>query len=179
MHDRGRATIALALNTLAFTVCFACWMLNGVLVTYLVENQLYRWTDAQLGWLIGIPVLSGALTSMGAPYLLRWLTGAGQELEAWRALPRIYAGALVAMTALFALLATPKKVDDSHITSFTQRFCPRCATCASGASVSTTFWSSAASYPWRSGSSPITSVCRPCRSPPRACWQPFSVCPPA
>lgn len=180
-------------------------------MTYLVENQLVHWTDGQIGWLIGIPVLSGsvfrlpvglltdkfggkwvfvsvmlvssipmyllsfadsyeaflgcslgfgmagtsfavgiaytsvwfsrehqgkalgifgagnagaALTSMGAPYLLRWLTEDGAQLEAWRTLPRLYAGALIVMTVIFALLAAPKRVDDSHITSFAQRFTP-------------------------------------------------------
>lgn len=51
----------LMMNTLAFTVCFAAWMMNGVLVTFLVQNGLYDWDAAQMGWLMGIPVLSGAL----------------------------------------------------------------------------------------------------------------------
>jgi len=51
----------LAMNTLAFTVCFASWTMNGVLVTFLVGNGLYKWDAAQMGWLMGIPVLSGAL----------------------------------------------------------------------------------------------------------------------
>ena len=61
MQDRGKAITVLALNTIAFTVCFACWMINGVLITFLIENQVYSWTESQIGWLIGIPVLSGAL----------------------------------------------------------------------------------------------------------------------
>ncbi len=32
---------AFGLNTLEFTVCFAAWMLNGVLVTFLASNQVY------------------------------------------------------------------------------------------------------------------------------------------
>lgn len=211
MQARGPAITTLAISTVAFTVCFACWMLNGVLVTFLVDNQIFNWTDGQIGWLIGIPVLSGsigrlpvgmltdkfggkwvyasvmllsaipmyllsfaesftaffwcslgfgiagtsfavgiaytsvwfsrehqgtalgifgagnagaALTSMGAPYLLGWLTGGGQNLDAWRSMPRIYAGGLVVMTVLFIALARPRKVDDSHITSFAQRLAP-------------------------------------------------------
>jgi len=27
------------MNTLAFTICFMCWMMNGVLITYLVSTQ--------------------------------------------------------------------------------------------------------------------------------------------
>ena len=30
-------------NTFAFTICFAAWMLNGVLVTFLVDNQVFDW----------------------------------------------------------------------------------------------------------------------------------------
>lgn len=37
----AKAHRILALNTLAFTVCFACWMLNGVLVTFLAGNQVF------------------------------------------------------------------------------------------------------------------------------------------
>jgi len=48
-------------NTLAFTICFAAWMLNGVLVTFLVDNGVFDWDAVQIGWLLGIPVLTGAL----------------------------------------------------------------------------------------------------------------------
>ena len=61
MDDNKKALSVLLLNTIAFTVCFACWMLNGVLVTFLVEHHVFEWSQSQIGWLIGIPVLSGAL----------------------------------------------------------------------------------------------------------------------
>jgi len=51
----------LFLNTLAFTVCFAAWMINGVLVTFLVENGIFPWTSVQVGWLLGVPVLVGSV----------------------------------------------------------------------------------------------------------------------
>lgn len=51
-------------NTLAFVVAFAAWMLNGVLVTFLVDNQVFNWDVVQTGWLIGIPVLSGSLVRL-------------------------------------------------------------------------------------------------------------------
>ncbi len=63
-HETGRAKVTLALNTLAFTVCFAAWMLNGVLVTFLIDAQIFDWDASQMGWLIGIPVLTGALTRL-------------------------------------------------------------------------------------------------------------------
>ena len=58
----GRSpTLVLGLDTLAFTACFALWMLNGVLVTHLVEAQIFSFDQVQIGWLIGIPVLTGSL----------------------------------------------------------------------------------------------------------------------
>ncbi len=62
--EPARAHAILFLNTLAFTVCFAAWMLNGVLVTFLVSNQVFDWSPSQMGWLIGIPVLTGALVRL-------------------------------------------------------------------------------------------------------------------
>lgn len=56
-------------NTFAFTVCFAAWMLNGVLVTFLMENQMFDWTAVQIGWLMGIPVLTGAVFRLPAGML--------------------------------------------------------------------------------------------------------------
>ncbi len=51
----------LFLNTLAFTVCFAVWMFNGVLVAFLVDNQIFKWSPVEIGWLLAIPVLSGSI----------------------------------------------------------------------------------------------------------------------
>ena len=59
----------LVMNTLAFTVCFAAWMLNGVLVTFLTVNQVFNWTATEIGWLLGIPVLSGSLFRLPAGML--------------------------------------------------------------------------------------------------------------
>lgn len=61
VFNAKKANKALGVNTFAFTICFAVWLLNGVLVTFLVDNQVYDWSSVQVGWLIGIPVLSGAL----------------------------------------------------------------------------------------------------------------------
>ena len=59
--DRRRAILVLSANTLAFTVCFAVWMMNGVLITFLVDWGVYSFTKSQMGWLIGVPVLTGAV----------------------------------------------------------------------------------------------------------------------
>ena len=59
----------LTLNTLAFTVCFATWMLNGVLVTFLARNRVFDWGPVEVGWLMGIPVLTGAVFRLPAGML--------------------------------------------------------------------------------------------------------------
>ncbi len=60
---------ALFLNTVAFTICFAAWMLNGVLVTFLSINRVFDWGPVEIGWLIGIPVLTGAVFRLPAGIL--------------------------------------------------------------------------------------------------------------
>lgn len=64
MSDQSRALTVLVVNTLAFTVCFAAWTMNGVLVTYLVDQGVFAWDEAQMGWLIGLPVLTGSLARL-------------------------------------------------------------------------------------------------------------------
>ena len=203
MEDKKKAYTVLALNTIAFTVCFAAWMLNGVLVTFLVENSVFNWDAAQMGVLIGIPVLTGsimrlplgvltdkfggrpvyailmllsaipmfllgqansynqfilyslgfgmtgtsfavgiafssvwfskerqgtalgifgagnagaALTTLGAPSLLRWLTDGGKNIDNWRQLPAIYAAALAIMAIIFYVFSTNRKPPNSQRT---------------------------------------------------------------
>jgi NNP family nitrate/nitrite transporter-like MFS transporter len=48
-------------NTLAFTICFAVWTFNGVMITFLVDNGVYNFTSIQIGWLLGIPILTGSI----------------------------------------------------------------------------------------------------------------------
>lgn len=65
----GKARLILFCNTLAFMVCFAAWMLNGVLVTFLATNQVFDWGPIEIGWLIGIPVLTGSIFRLPAGIL--------------------------------------------------------------------------------------------------------------
>ncbi len=210
-HDRWWGRWILVMNTLAFTVCFMAWMINGVLITFLVDNGLQHWDPAQMGWLIGIPVLTGsvfrlplglatdrfggrvvftallvisavamyllsacntygeflaaglgfglsgasfavgiaytsvwfprqrqglalgvfgvgnagaALTSFGAPWLLRWLTDNGEHLEGWRNLPRLYAGILLGTALLFALATRNRVPPGSAQKTMKQRLQP-------------------------------------------------------
>ena len=211
MTEDKRAPIVLTMNTLAFTVCFAVWTMNGVLVTFLVERGVFHWDKAQIGWLIGIPVLTGslmrlplgvltdkyggrlvftllllfsaiptfllgyantyehflwgslgfglsgasfavgiaftslwfkkerqgtalgifgagnagsAITSIGAPWLLLSLTNSGENLDAWRMLPQIYAGALVVMAVFFFIFTSSKKVEHGKEMTLKQRLEP-------------------------------------------------------
>jgi len=67
-------------NTLAFTVAFAAWMLNGVLVTFLASNEVFDWSPVEIGWLFGIPVLTGAVMRFPAGILTdkfggKWVFG--------------------------------------------------------------------------------------------------------
>ncbi|HET7617526.1 MAG TPA: MFS transporter, partial [Vicinamibacterales bacterium] len=61
MTDSTRQQIVLWMNTAAFAVCFAAWTLNGVLVTFLVDQGIYTWTESQVGLLIGLPILTGSI----------------------------------------------------------------------------------------------------------------------
>jgi NNP family nitrate/nitrite transporter-like MFS transporter len=44
-------------------------MLNGVLVTFLAANQVFDWGPVEIGWLMGIPVLTGAIFRLPAGIL--------------------------------------------------------------------------------------------------------------
>lgn len=54
----------LFVNTLAFTFCFMAWTMYGVLATWLVDNRVLTIDKAQLGWLIGIPILTGSVVRL-------------------------------------------------------------------------------------------------------------------
>lgn len=76
----GLATRTLSVTTLAFTICFAVWMINGVLVTFLVNNGIYKWSPVQVGWLLGVPVLVGSVLRLPVGILTdklggRWVMG--------------------------------------------------------------------------------------------------------
>ena len=94
MAENGKAIQVLTLNTLAFTICFMCWMMNGVLITFLVENRVFDWTTSQMGWLIGIPVLSGAVTRLPVGILTDKYGG------------RIVYGILMLLSAVFIYLVS-------------------------------------------------------------------------
>lgn len=57
----GKSHRILFLSTIAFAFCFAVWMFNGVMVTFLVDKGVFNWGPVEIGWLLGIPVLTGSL----------------------------------------------------------------------------------------------------------------------
>jgi len=211
MEDKQKARMVLIMNTIAFTVCFAVWMMNGVLVTFLVDNGIFNWNKAQIGWLIGIPVLTGsitrlpvgvltdkyggrivytmlmlvaavatyllsmadsygqfllaslgfgisgasfavgiaytsvwfekkfqgtalgifgagnagaALTALGAPSLLNYLTQNGTQIENWRMMPKLYALLLLIMAVVFYFTTFTKKIEETRTRTLLQRLEP-------------------------------------------------------
>lgn len=44
--QRGPAVAALAASTVAFAICFAAWVVNAVLVTSLVANGVYSFSES-------------------------------------------------------------------------------------------------------------------------------------
>lgn len=75
MADRGLANRVLFLNTLAFTVCFAVWTMYGVLGAFLADARLLQIDKAQLGWLIGAPILTGSVMRLPVGLLTDRLGG--------------------------------------------------------------------------------------------------------
>lgn len=73
--DSARAHVALAMSTIAFAVCTACWLMNGVLVAFFVENNLYSIDTVQVGWLLGAPILVGAVLRLPAGMMTDRLGG--------------------------------------------------------------------------------------------------------
>lgn len=74
-HATSKSHRMLFLNTLAFTACFAAWMINGVLVTFLVENNLFSWNSVEIGFLLGVPVLVGSVMRLPVGILTDKLGG--------------------------------------------------------------------------------------------------------
>lgn len=211
MKDHQKAWASLVMNTLAFGICMAVWMMNGSLMTYLFNNGVYRFEGIELGLLIASPFLTGslarfplglltdkfggrniftglmlfvaaplvcisyadtflefllaslgfgiiggsftivvaktsakfdkkkqgtiigilglgyagaALTSIGAPVLLNHLTDGGNNQEAWRQLPLIYAAVLVVFAAIYYGLTFSREVSEAEKATLKQQLDP-------------------------------------------------------
>ncbi|MCP4422360.1 MAG: NarK/NasA family nitrate transporter, partial [Chloroflexi bacterium] len=62
VSESKQAASALIMSTFAFTVCFASWVINAVMVTFLISNGIYEFNGSELGWLLAAPILTGAVT---------------------------------------------------------------------------------------------------------------------
>jgi NNP family nitrate/nitrite transporter-like MFS transporter len=69
-----------------------------------------KWQGTALG-IFGAGNAGAAITTLLAPSILKRLTNEGENLDAWRTLPMIYAAALVIMGIVFFLFSTNKKPD--------------------------------------------------------------------
>jgi MFS transporter, NNP family, nitrate/nitrite transporter len=210
-NEDGKSWLVLSLNTIAFTICFAVWVMNGVLITYLVSNGVFDFTKIQIGWLIGLPILTGsisrfplglltdkygekpiftllmlvsafatfcmgyansysdfliaslgfgltggsfavgiaytsiwfkqqhqgtalgifgagnagaALTSLGGPLLLSFLTDSEANIDNWRYFPKIYALILFLTAILFYMFSYSKKVESKEKKTMVERLGP-------------------------------------------------------
>lgn len=61
MKPEPAANRVLFLSTIAFIVCTAAWTLYAVLITYLQDHQIVQFSKEQIGFLIGVPILTGAI----------------------------------------------------------------------------------------------------------------------
>ena len=62
MREQAQARIALTMSTLAFSVCFAVWVINGVLVAFLASNNIISFSTSQISWLLAVSILTGAVS---------------------------------------------------------------------------------------------------------------------
>ena len=60
--DQNQARTALIVSTMAFTVCFACWVFNGVLIAHLVGSNVIRFDTTEISWLLATPIFTGAVS---------------------------------------------------------------------------------------------------------------------
>ena len=82
-----------------------------------------QWQGTALG-IFGAGNAGAALTSLGAPHLLNWLTDQGQNLDGWRRLPQLYAVLLVVTGVLFLLLSKNLLPAGAAAKSLVQRLAP-------------------------------------------------------
>ena len=57
MSERSPAIRALVMSRVSCGVCFACGVVNAVLITYLVSTGMYTLSATQVAWLLGVALL--------------------------------------------------------------------------------------------------------------------------
>lgn len=61
MSERREPVKVIAITTVAFMTCFACWVINAVLITALTRWGLFAFSESEVGWLLAAPMLTGAV----------------------------------------------------------------------------------------------------------------------
>ena len=61
MRKPSQATTAVIMATVSFTTCFAAWVINAVLITFLVTAGVLPLDEKQVATLLAVPILSGAV----------------------------------------------------------------------------------------------------------------------
>ena len=61
MPKLNEATTAVIMSTVSFTACFAAWVINAVLITFLVTAGVLPLDEKQVATLLAVPILSGAV----------------------------------------------------------------------------------------------------------------------
>ena len=62
MRKPNEATTAVIMSTVSFTACFAAWVINAVLITFLVTAGVLSLDEKQVATLLALPILSGAVS---------------------------------------------------------------------------------------------------------------------
>jgi NNP family nitrate/nitrite transporter-like MFS transporter len=111
----GAFGLLLTSRASGFTSLLACGLVFGLTgATFasgvaLTSSWFPKEKQGRALGLLGLGNIGTAITALSAPLLLKWATNGGEEIEGWRTVPLLYAGALVVMAIAFALLATGKK----------------------------------------------------------------------
>jgi NNP family nitrate/nitrite transporter-like MFS transporter len=104
--------LSLATDYTSFLLCSLGFGLTGASFAVGIAFTSVWYSKEHQGTALGVfgaGNAGAALTTLGAPSLLRWLTNAGQNLEEWRRLPVVYAGVLVVMAVLFLVFTKNKR----------------------------------------------------------------------
>ncbi len=79
MSERSPAIRALVMSRVSCGVCFACGVVNAVLITYLVSTGMYTLSATQVAWLLVLPMVLMVMATGCLFALLRVTRRTAQE----------------------------------------------------------------------------------------------------
>ena len=79
MSERSPAIRALVMSRVSCGVCFACGVVNAVLITYLVSTGMYTLSATQVAWLLALPMALMVMATRCLFALLRVTRRTAQE----------------------------------------------------------------------------------------------------